>query len=129
MGLDNGITLRTRKTLDPPSWVHIDEITVLEQVRTYEICYWRKCHNIRAEIIDVIGESVDVTYELSIPELKDIQRKLIKLIKDGGDAWSDCRWSYDEMLPSLAQDIANITWLIEYLKSDRTAYVYFYDSY
>lgn len=132
MGLDNGIRLKTRKTIEDIAeytTVHRNEYNKDEI--EYEICYWRKCWNIRSMIFQMMNKDSNAMsddYELSIESLKKIRIGIYQLICNP-DLWDGSIWTFEEMLPHLAQDLVNLSWLIDYLRNDTTAYACFYDSY
>ena len=134
MGLDNGLTLRTRKQIDPnlvPSYVEITaEPTNDALVFEYEVCYWRKCWNIRDMIFNCLGDvgKDNSSCEVSISALESIRDGIYEFLCNGDD-WEDSIWDFDEMIDHLSLDIVNLSWVINYLKEDPHAYVYFYDSY
>lgn len=134
MGLDNGLVLRTRKQIDSnlvPSYVQITaEPTNDTLTFEYEVCYWRKCWNIRDMIFNCLGDvdKDNYHYEVSVSTLESIRDGIYKFLCNGDD-WEDSIWTFDEMIDHLSLDIVNLSWVINYLKEDPHAYVYFYDSY
>lgn len=134
MGLDNGIVLRTKGELskeDVPEWVDIDTKFRPYSPYSYDVCYWRKCWNIRSVIMGAITmKDNDYEKELTIDNLKSISKCLCEILEDpyGWDE-SYCIWEFKEMIPRIAQNIININWLINYLQSHSNAYCVFYDSY
>lgn len=131
MGLDNGIILKQQKKTDPPSYVQIELYKDSEDDVEYEVCYWRKCPGLRANILSVIpptGEDFASEYELNIATLKKIRDVIYEQLKHPTDWWSPI-WSFDEMINHFGRDIVNITWLIDHLRKHPKSIAYFYDSY
>ena len=141
MGLDNGITLITRQKLtehDIPPYIHIDiddwEDEHDNRGYHYEICYWRKCWNIRSIVFDINDNAIDNgIFELDMKHVYQLEQKITEYIVDI-QKWQDdyeggrTIWDADDMLPHLAQDVVNLQWLENYMKKHR-AIVEFYDSY
>lgn len=142
MGLDNGITLITRQKLNEnnvPPYIHLKEDDWYDEYETsgyhYEICYWRKCWNIRNIVFDLDDiNSIDCgMFELEIKHIVELRTKLIEYLLDI-QKWQDdyengqTIWDADDMIPHLAQDIITLKWLAEYMTTHRTK-VEFYDSY
>lgn len=136
MGLDNGIVLKTKNSIiEKPDWVKFDGSPAEHDdgFLEYDICYWRKCWNIRGAIFDIF-EKVDKReweFELSINQVVAIRDRIYRFLTEGED-WDESGesiWLFEEIIPVLTQDILNLSWLIEYMKKDVHAIVYFYDSY
>jgi hypothetical protein len=135
MGLDNSIYLKT----SPNEEIHFPSfLEPYDDEDGFEICYWRKCWNIREAIINCTKEGQKYhgdggVFDLTIKDLEAISVELYKFLLAGEDNWNDSEqsiWEFERMLPHLARDIAAIGWLIEYLKKHpTTAYAYFLDSY
>lgn len=134
MGLDNGIKLRTKQEIDPemiPYYVKVTRDTFTKNAIEYDVCYWRKCWNIRHEVLSIIGRDTTGSndFELNSKQIKEIRDTLLQMLCYGED-WDDGSiWTFEEMIPRLAQDAVDLTWLLKYLEEDKTAYAYFYDSY
>ena len=144
MGLDNGIQLRVKGKINPESpllkvpGVQGWDFCPMEEGNgyyNYDICYWRKCWNIRDMLFsccsDSIGREDNQSYELSVPELRDIRDRIYNIICAGPLDWEDSIWTFDEMIPHLAWDLVRITALIDYVEHEGAgnAEVSFYDSY
>ena len=142
MGLDNGILIRTKQKLSLeslPSFVNIeiDEYKMADRSGGYwyEVCYWRKCWNIRNIIIDMLpskGEE-DGTYALSKNNISQLCHTLNSYILNPYKWENDYEngqtiWDSNTMLECLVHDIANLTWLKNYMNNHKV-YVEFYDSY
>lgn len=139
MGLDNGLLLYTKGPIDFPKEI-ADYITNLSvDLRSpfpykYELCYWRKCWNLRREIGHAIG-AASIEYIgkswLTISEVKNIWHAINQL--SSKHAWEngDSIWSWTEIKDHLARDLLIIDWLIYFMRHhDESEYmVEFYDSY
>lgn len=144
MGLDNGIILRVKGKIDGDcpllSIKGIEENDWYTEENAkgfhiYDICYWRKCWNIRDILFSSCQDAQDKEegndYELTIPELEDIRDQLYDMICKGPDRWDDSIWDFEDAMNFLPWDIVRISALINYLKNEGAgrAEVYFYDSY
>lgn len=136
MGLDNGIVLKTKNSIiEKPSWVKFigNPAEHDDGSLEYDICYWRKCWNIREAIFNILEDNDrrEWEFELSLNQVVAIRDRLSRFLTEGED-WEelgDSIWSFEEMIPVLTEDILNLSWLIGYMKKDVHAIVYFYDSY
>lgn len=114
MGLDNGIIVRNKNTPNEE-----------------EICYWRKCSNIRNKIFEIIGKYSDEEYEysLSLDNVVDIYHMLKGLNKknwfDGGNSI----WDWEDIKKSIKGNIKALNKLIKRMKKEPDLEVIFYDSY
>ena len=160
MGLDNGVRLFRYKGKDPPKNKlkilnnYINNYAGIEKEKDgdtknfekiyigglkqflyghegNELCYWRKCWNIRYCFISNIQENVDDYYYLiTIDNLPNIIKDLECLLnknkwqKNGGSIWS-----YKEYADALFFDILNLKKLYKYMSENPDVYAYFYDSY
>ena len=146
MGLDNGITLRVKGEINPdaeiltiPGIEKADLNDNTEQGFTYyEICYWRKCWNIRdilfANCHDAEGKEDCGEYSFTVDELKEVRDSLYHTICKGPEAWNEENrsiWTFEEAMNFLPWDIVRISALIDYLQHDGAgrSEVFFYDSY
>ncbi len=136
MGLENGIVLKTKNSIiEKPSWVKFigNPAEHDDGSLEYDICYWRKCWNIREAIFNILEDDDrrEWEFKLSLNQVVAIRDRLCKFLTEGED-WEelgDSIWSFEEMIPVLTEDILNLSWLIGYMKNDVHAIVYFYDSY
>lgn len=142
MGLDNGITLITREKLNLEDWeikpeyitVEFDEWGTEDSNKgyVYDICYWRKCWNVRSDILEILnaGQEGGVYRIETVGQVLDIREALVQYLLNP-ERWSDSIWSMDEMAPHLAQDIMNLGWLANYMKEHKGEkfVIEFYDSY
>ena len=160
MGLDNGVRLFRYKGKDPPksrlkvlndylnNYARIEkekDVDAKNFEKIYigglkqflyghegnELCYWRKCWNIRYCFISNIQENVDDYYYLiTIDNLPNIIKDLECLLnknkwqKNGGSIWL-----YEEYADALFFDILNLKKLYKYMSENPDVYAYFYDSY
>ena len=132
MGLDNGIEVRrndyTRSI--PELW----QFELEFDKDNFEVCYWRKCWNIRNDILWIIGERFGDQYEYNLDK-KDVDQ-IIKLLESyNADNFEDsgsCIWDWnDEEYPyseKIRQDIENLK-VLRGLMDKYELEVYFYDSY
>ena len=143
MGLDNGIELRSKRELNiPPELVRVrNNLEYYEHDDypcVYNICYWRKCWNIRHAIGIAlkVEDFNDVGKEkLTINDVKNIWHVINYL--NCKKVWdeTDSIWSYKEIRGILDDDLLALEWLIQFMHDDTRAfanqevYVDFYDSY
>jgi hypothetical protein len=140
MGLDNGIHLKTKNKIDLNDWeitpdyvkIEFDEFSTKEynDGYYYDICYWRKCWNIRHIILNIVGKENDGgIYEIDKPsQIQNIINEIIILLENM-EEWEQSIWTAKEMIPHLAQDIVNLSWLKKYKVEHPEAKIIFYDSY
>lgn len=145
MGLDNGIVLRVKGKIDPEERIlsipGIEKDDWYEEnhpgFSQYDICYWRKCWNIRDILFvncnDAKGKDDYGTYSLTIDELEAIRHSLYLTICEGPDAWNDgdqSIWDFKEAMNFLPWDLVRISALIDYMeKNGGRCEAFFYDSY
>ena len=135
MGLDNSIEIkRNAYTNSIPELRQFE----LEYDKAYEydfeICYWRKCWNIRNDILWIIGERLSDKYEYTLDK-EDIDQ-IIKLLESyNADNFEDsggCIWDWDDKeypySEKIQQDIASLK-VLRQLMDKYELEVYFYDSY
>ena len=135
MGLDNGICVkRNAETSKISELRRFAESYDKEGKYDFEIAYWRKCWNIRNDILWILkhGQGEEYTYSIT----KESLNQVIKLLesynsenfKDGGTCiwdWDDPKWPYSAQI---ADDIENLRQLRK-LMDKYDLKVYFYDSY
>lgn len=144
MGLDNGIWLVTRNKLDEdalPEYISIeyDDWATKEYNNGYyySLCYWRKCHNIRQIIFEILEEDPNIGNENYILENNHINQliaaEIYYLCKP--NKWEEdydegrTIWEFNSMLRQLANDIATLSWVLEYKENHSNIKLIFYDSY
>jgi len=142
MGLDNGIHLIMRQKIDPKEdiifndfeKIDFDEFATNEYKDGYyyDVCYWRKCWNIRDMIFDALDadkNSLSDTYTIDKPsQIQDIIDGLYRFLQNGED-WEDSIWDFEDMIPQLAQDIVNLSAVKRIMNDYTNVKVEFYDSY
>lgn len=160
MGLDNGVRLFRYKGKDPPknklrilnnyinNYAEIEkekdedaknfEKIYIGKLKRFlsgyegnELCYWRKCWNIRSCFISNIKENLDDYYYLiTVDNLPNIIKDLECLLNEN-EWWENggSIWSYEEYVNTLFIDILNLKILYKYMSENPDVYAYFYDSY
>ena len=134
MGLDNGIQFRIldrEKFGDIPKWFK-REPWEDKHGCDYEVLYWRKCWNVRAEILSYL-EASDDEYEwaLSLMDLQDICKILKELYRK--ENWDERQsiWSWDEIKKNYPANLKYARKVLKWLstKPEGSYQLYFYDSY
>ena len=142
MGLDNGIRLIMRQKIDPKEdilfndfeKIDFDEFATNEYKDGYyyDVCYWRKCWNIREMIFDILDadrNSLSEKYEIDKPsQIQEISDRLYKMLQNGED-WENSIWDFEDMITPLAYDIVNLAALKRIMTKYTNVKVEFYDSY
>lgn len=127
MGLDNGIKVKNITKEDRLKY----GISIPYNETDDDICYWRKCWNIRNVIIKILhlGEEGGF-YKFDPEDIPAIIKGLYNLIVNK-DEWTDndCIWEYEDMVPTILRNILDLDRLIFYLKDHPDAEISFYDSY
>lgn len=134
MGLDNGIQFKIldkQKFGDIPKWFRREDWEDQHNF-DYEVLYWRKCWNVRAEILSYL-EASDDEYEwtLSLMDLQDICKILKKLYtKENWDEGGSI-WSWDEIKKNYPANLKYARKVLKWLetKPEGSYELYFYDSY
>lgn len=135
MGLDNGIQIkRNTSTNSIPELKQFELSYDNKHQFDFEICYWRKCYNIRNMIMDVV-ESARDNDKSDILTTTDIEKIIHGLQsfnsanwqENGGSIWDwdDEEYPYSEKIQRDIENLKNLQTLME--KYDLE--VYFYDSY
>lgn len=142
MGLDNGITLRVKGEINPDA-----EILTIPGIEKdswndnsepgftyYDICYWRKCWNIRDILFDAKGKENCGEYNFTVDELKEVRDGIYHAICKGPKVWNEENrsiWDFEEAMNFLPWDIVRISALIDYLQHEGAgrSEAFFYDSY
>ena len=136
MGLDNGITLYSKKAIAIP-----DEVQVLETSMSgpefgfgYELCYWRKCWGLRREIAHALQATTEYVGKswLTISDVKSIWRAITEVNSER--TWEDGNnlWTYKEIKPNLERSLLALEWLVSFMREHEGEdwfMVEFYDSY
>jgi len=145
MGLDNGIVLATKHKINAeelPEYVKIDADNWREKYDNsgyfyYDVCYWRKCWNIRGYVLNFSNLDYDdekYEYRLEKDNLILLQHKLVNYLcymNKWEEEYMDGKtiWEADVMMNHLAREIVNLGWLIDFITEHPTSKVIFYDSY
>ena len=135
MGLDNSIQIkRNTSTNSIPELKQFELSYDNKHQFDFEICYWRKCYNIRNMIMDVV-ESARNNDNSDILTTTDIEKIIHGLQsfnsanwqENGGSIWDwdDEEYPYSEKIQRDIENLKNLQTLME--KYDLE--VYFYDSY
>ena len=132
MGLDNGIEIKRTDFTSSIPWIKAFEYNWDKEGKyDFEVCYWRKCWNVRGMIFNVINHQSDNDYqvELSTEDLRAIKEGLQKYNKRTWDE-SESIWTWEEQKPHIKRQICNLKKLIKLKeKHGNLIEVYFYDSY
>ena len=113
MGLDNGIIIKNKNGIEKK-----------------EICYWRKCWNIRRLIFECIDPNEMLfEYSLSLDNLVDIYYALKGLNKENWNDNGGSIWTWEEIRKGLKRNIKALNKLIKRMKRESDLEVIFYDSY
>ena len=139
MGLDNGIRLKSKTRIDFPDYIQIDGQDFSDEHDgfpfTYDICYWRKCRNVRSAIFDIIDRDKDddnqYVFDVTADDCRKIAEVFIEYLKNP-ESWDDENlsiWTFDEYKNHIADDIINLSWLSKVLCENNKCYAEFYDSY
>lgn len=138
IGLDNGLTLHTKKPVNFPA--EIDNYTWEFSAENYafsyhyELCYWRKCWNIRREIGHAL-HAQDMEYVakawLTIADVKNIWRAIQQLYSKRAWESGESIWTWSEIKDHLTRDLLILEWLISFMRQheENEYMVEFYDSY
>ena len=132
-----GIDAKKINPADIPEFVTIGVPSYAMEKDTMEVCYWRKCWNIRDILFvhcdDAKGKDDCGTYSLTIDELEAIRHSLYLTICEGPDAWNDgdqSIWDFEEAMNFLPWDLVRLSALINYMeKNGGRCEAFFYDSY
>lgn len=131
MGLDNGLCIkRNDKSLSVYDTVKRFEKEWEKKYQfDFEVCYWRKCYNVRHRIAMAIGGINDNLY--TPLKREDIPKMIDALKFFNAENWDDdggSIWEWDEQEELIEQHIENLEYLYE-LMGEHDLDVYFYDSY
>lgn len=136
MGLDNGITIKTKN--DKATRILSDYFVELHLGEDMEddLCYWRKCHGIRSDIMTALGfvdDGEHFEYDMTIGDLMTVRDVLIPYLAGTDNGWESPIWDRIEMVDIVAESVRSITKLLEvidvYELSDEDIEIKFYDSY
>ena len=132
MGLDNGICVRrTQETNKIAELKVFNDEWDKDLERDFEICYYRKCWNIRYDILGILDSPIDYEFNISKDQIDQIielfQSYNADNFEDNGSCiweWDDEEWPYSE---KIKQDIECLK-LLRQLMDRYELEVYFYDS-
>ena len=135
MGLDNGIMFKINNKEqfgDIPKWFRREEWEEQHNF-DYEVLYWRKCWNVRAEILSYLpnthGEGGE--FDMTVDHLEDICKILKGLYTKAN--WDDSQsiWSWDEIKKNYPANLRYARKVLKWLrtKPEGSYQLYFYDSY
>ena len=137
MGLDNGLILHTREPIEIPEELHFNLSMGDEPLKySYELLYFRKCWNIRREIVRALNAGYEYCGKawLTIDEVKQIWWAIHEL--NHKSAWNDTDsiWTWDEIKDRLDRSLLVLEWLVNFMREhvgDKEPFymVEFYDSY
>jgi hypothetical protein len=141
MGLDNGVYVKCNEyTNTIKELQQFEESWDKEHKYDFEICYWRKCYNIRSKVVKALWDKwsdechqMQVYYgQIDIHDVDNIIKVLqsfnSKNWQDNGGSiwdWDDEEWPYSK---KIKQDIKNLKKLRK-LMDGYELEVYFEDSY
>lgn len=135
MGLDNGIQFKIldkQKFGDIPEWFK-REAWEDQYNYDYEVLYWRKCWNVRAEILGYLPNTDNEggNFDMTPDQLENIFSILKGLYsKDNWDEGASI-WSWDEIGESYKNNLKYARKVLKWLKTkpEGSYQLYFYDSY
>lgn len=137
MGLDNGLILHTREPIEIPEDFRFDFSIENEPLKySYEILYFRKCWNIRREVVRALNADYEYCGKawLTIDEVKKIWWAINEINHENIWESGSSIWTYDEIKDKLDRSLLALEWLIGFMREhvgDKTPFymVEFYDSY
>ena len=128
MGLDNSIVIKKN---DKTAAIDYKLSELFEDDSSeYCVVYYRKCWNVRNEILYIINHRYDEEYEFTI-DVEDVEQIIEYLKSLDADTWNDSGpsiWEWEDMEEHVQQDIENLEKLVE-LMQEYDLDVVFYDSY
>ena len=137
MGLDNGIVLRS-KTSGGIKYLAENHNFYFYDSSDDEIGYWRKCWNIRREILNTFNDKDydgfgGCIYLTSVKDLVDMAETLKYFLREENWEEGESIWKWYIVLPSIAETIKKLRCLIEDIENGDISIddlnIYFYDSY
>lgn len=140
MGLDNYIFIK-RKSMPEKVYAATYGMTEKNWEKDYdiEVCYWRKCWNIRNFIFDVIEERTGAgcapgndNFEMTIDDIPPIIEKLAAYTeKTWEEDYDDCEtiWEWDVYKDVLCKDCQALSELYQLMQDNPEIEIYFCDSY
>ena len=114
MGLDNSIEVRrTQYTDNIPELQRFNISWDKDRKWDFEICYWRKCWNVRGAIFDVADPKPMNNCVCQLTK-EEIDRIIVALGGFNADNWNDdlgSIWSWEDVEDKLKNDIENLKYL------------------
>lgn len=137
MGLDNGILIKRDAFTEKLRFCKKleDEYSKMHK-QDFEVCYWRKCWNIRGLIFNILIKergplpTNDAVVLLNANNIAEIIEALKSLNAENWDEMGGSIWEFDEMKKKIKYQIK----LLKKVKRAMKKYgdnlkIYFYDSY
>lgn len=134
MGLDNGIEVKRTEFTNSLPWLRsLEGSWDKEHKYDFEVCYWRKCWNVRRIVLDICEEDSpnDFEFELTLDQLVQIRDTLKQFnAKNWDNSYGNSIWTWKEHKRSNRRHITRLNKLIKLKKKyGDLIEVYFYDSY
>jgi len=151
MGLDNMISVYSRKKFKFPKEVHLgldfDDTNEPDFYKAgdteypydhfaYDFGYFRKYWDLRDQVCDILPQydGYGGSVELSKEDLRNIYSVIYKFSKKKyWKEYGNCIWTFDEAIKNIDQVLLNIEWLIDFMDTPEytavDAKVYWIDSY
>lgn len=138
MSLENGICLHTKESVKFPA--EIDNYTWEFSTESdtfpyhYELCFWRKCWNVRCEIGHALqAQNMEYVAKawLTIADVKNIWRAIQQLYSKRAWESGESIWTWSEIKDHLTRDLLMLEWLISFMRQHKESeyMVEFCDSY
>ena len=135
MGLDNGISVRrTDFTHNLSEMRKFEDSWDRERKYDFDICYWRKCWNIRNQIFALLPgphEPNNSHIKLNLQDLINIQNMLYSLNEFNWENEGSSIWTWEEQQEHIKGQIENLEDMKDLIcEYGEDAFdIYFYDSY
>ena len=131
MGLDNYISVkRTAYSNQIAELKRFEDDWDKEHKYSFEVCYWRKCWNVRGAIIENIEGGFNDNGDTPITS-EDVKKIIVALKAFNEDNWDDFLgsiWTWEEHEPHMQRNIENLEYLLT-LMDKYELEVEFVDSY
>lgn len=115
-------------TEDMPS--QVKKLCQYEYTDNIEIAYWRKCWQVRAIVLNILGgENDECVYDVSREQLLDIISGLTKNIKRKWYEYGPPYWEWKDYKINHKKNVRNLRRLAKLMKKYPDIVVEFYDSY
>lgn len=137
MGLENGLILHTREPIEIPEEIEVDFSIEEGPLKfSYELLYFRKCWNIRREVVRALNADYEYCGKawLTIDEVKKIWWAISEVNHKGAWDDNDSIWTWDEIKDRLDHSLLALEWLVKFMRQyvgekEPFYMVEFYDSY